>query len=301
MPPKLISASRRTDIPAFYGEWLRRRIDAGWCETKNPFSGQTYRVSLAPDDVLGWVFWSRNYAPFLETLDAIHAADGRFLCHFTITGYPRELDARTPAADVACDTARLIVERFGSEVLQWRYDPILLTSLTPPDWHRKNFARLAQRLDGVAKRCIFSFPTMYKKTVRNLQLGGTDGALRVWSEGAGDFDEGLLAELARDLAQIAADHGIEMQTCCDGRWIDPSAGITQAHCADWPLLRGLLPNAGDINVPRNPTRKQCGCYKSTDIGAYQTCAHGCLYCYAVDDPLRARENLTRHQPESPRL
>ena len=92
----IISASRRTDIPAFHGEWFRRRRAERFCETANPFSGQTRRVSLARDDVLGWVFWSRDYAPFIDTLGALHDEGQRFLCQFTINGFPRALDPRVP-------------------------------------------------------------------------------------------------------------------------------------------------------------------------------------------------------------
>ncbi|MBN1866537.1 DUF1848 family protein [Candidatus Sumerlaeota bacterium] len=356
VPPLIVSASRRTDIPAFYGEWFRRRLDAGWCETANPFTGHTYRVSLAPDDVLGWVFWSRNYEPFLDVLRDLHRRGQRFLCHFTIIGYPRILEPRAPDADRMIDVAHRLAADFGLEVVQWRYDPILLSSLTPPEWHEHHFAEMARRLRGAARRCLFSFPTMYKKTARNLEklaAGSTEEPLRVWSRASGDFSLDDLAALARRLAAVVRDNEMEMHSCCNDRWVDPDRNLFKGHCADWPLLQRLgagkhisgarkdisgtredifgagedvsaagkhvssagdpisisgnadrdsdAPPAAPFDVPLRPTRKQCGCYRSVDIGRYHTCAHGCAYCYAVDDPERARAHLAAHDPDSPKL
>jgi hypothetical protein len=370
--PFILSASRRTDIPAFYGEWFRNRLRAGWCETRNPFSGQVYRVSLLPRDVLGWVFWSRNYEPFLGALRELHDSGQRFICHFTITNFPRVLEPRVPPLDAAVETARRLAAAFGPDVVQWRYDPIPLTQLTPPEWHEGNFAVLAGRLEGSARRCVFSFPTMYRKTVRNLEALVVRSAgfspspqegetVRVWSQKAGDFTLEDLSGLARRLAAIAASHGMRMQTCCNDRWIAPEHNIAKAHCADWPLLRSLgagghlgdagreprgaaepcgavepcgtvepcgvskpfgmpephgaaeprdavetrgmpdLFGEGVFEVRLHPTRRECGCYKSIDIGCYETCGHGCAYCYAVDDPARAQANLARHQAQAPGL
>lgn len=359
--PLLISASRRTDIPAFFGEWFRNRLDAGWCETRNPFSKQAYRVSLRREDVLGWIFWSRNYAPFVETLAALHADGQRFICHFTINSFPALFEPHTPPIDLAIETAHTLADCFGPDSVLWRYDPILLTSLTTPSWHRENFAQLAKRLNGATRRCYFSFPTMYKKTVRNLERlarspsngrrpfharsphgeapgnGGPDAqgienraetaerhansgdgdslSFKLWSRTQGDFSEQDQRSLLADFAAIAGRNGMEILSCCDRQWVDAAPGVQEASCADWPLLKNLgagahLSKEGefhdsgaktDWDVPVHPTRQQCNCRKSLDIGAYQTCGHGCAYCYAVDDPSRARSNILAHRPDAPIL
>jgi hypothetical protein len=123
----IVSASYRSDIPAFYAEWFRRRLAAGFASVVNPYGGPPYRVALAPAEVDGFVFWTRNVGPFLGVLDELHQAGRPFMLHFTITGYPRALEAGTVAA------------RFGPGRLVWRYDPIVLSSLTPADFHRANF------------------------------------------------------------------------------------------------------------------------------------------------------------------
>lgn len=311
----LISVSRRTDVPAWYGEWFRNRLRAGWCDTRNPFSGQVYRVSLAPPDVLGWVFWSRSYEPFFETLLELHASGQRFLCNFTITGFPEILEPCAPTTAGAVETARRLAHAFGAGAVVWRYDPVLLTSVTPPKWHLENFARLANALEGHTTSCIFSFPAMYRKTLRNLHALEAGGALRVWTKPDGDFDDATLAGLTGQLAEIARGRGMELRVCCGEQWIDPDAGIGKASCVDWPRLKRLgagerptlearaedLFEPGAVEVPLNPSRKGCGCYKSLDIGAYQTCAHGCVYCYAVDHPDKAQANLGRHDAQAAEL
>jgi len=332
--PTLISASRRTDLPAFHGEWLRTRLRAGWCEVENPFSGQVSRVSLAPRDVLAWVFWSRHYAPMYDVLERLHAGGQRFLCHFTINGFPRVLEPRTPPADLSVATAWRLAADFGAEVVQWRYDPILLTSVTPPEWHVANFRALCQTLEGHTRRCLFSFPTLYRKTLRNLGRLEAEGALRVWSPATGDFTRADLIALLGELVAVASGHGIALQACCCEPWVREQPGVGAAQCIDWPLLERLgagehlwktdRPQAKNstpapvevgtgapedlfgaappvLSVKRRPTRPGCGCYQAVDIGAYHTCAHGCAYCYAVDDPAAALEAVHRQDIESPLL
>jgi len=137
---------------------------------------------------------------------------------------------------------------------------------------------------------------MYRKTVRNLEAAASGGAFRVWSAEAGDFSTEVLARLARDIAGVAAEHDITLYSCCGEKWADASVPILQARCVDWPLLRQMIAGGDAVNVPLSPTRKDCGCYKSIDVGRYETCGHGCVYCYAVDNPRRARARLHAHDP-----
>lgn len=301
MTAAIISASRRTDIPAFYGEWFRNRRKAGFCEVRNPFSHARYRVSLARTDVLGWVFWSRDYAPFLDTLRELHAEGQRFLCHFTINGLPRAIEPRTPEVSRAIDAAHAIAEAFGPDVIQWRYDPVILTTITPPEWHRGNFASLAGRMAGAARRCLFSFPEMYQKTRRNLAALEAAGQFRVWTPSKGDFTSEDLAALALDIARIARSRDMQAHSCCNPQWVDAEGLIQPARCVDWSLLSSLLPPGDLPRVPPHPTRKTCNCDKSIDIGRYHTCAHGCAYCYAVDNPGKALDNRRFHEPENAQL
>lgn len=293
----IISASRRTDIPAFYGEWFAHRLKAGWCKVRNPFSSQVYHVSLQKKDVLGWVFWSRNYQPFLPVLRRLFDDGQRFLCHYTINGFPRALEPRTIAANRATEIAREIAGFYGSQCVSWRYDPILLTSATPPDWHLGNFSHIADALAGATKRCYFSFPCMYAKTRRNLKTVEQETEVRTWSIAQGDFEEETLQYLIRRLAKIADERGIKMYSCCGVRWVSEEIPIYNSHCVDWPLLQSMRREEDGGLVKRHPTRKDCGCYKSVDIGRYDTCTHGCKYCYAVSNSAHAQHSYETHRSE----
>ncbi|MCG8544587.1 MAG: DUF1848 domain-containing protein, partial [Alphaproteobacteria bacterium] len=131
----IISASYKTDIPAFYADWFMRRLAAGWCRMTNPRGGQIYDVPLTPDAVDGFVFWTRNMRPLAARLDSV-AAVAPFIVQYTITGYPRALETSTVPPDRAAADLKALARRFGPRVAVWRYDPILFTSLTPADWHR---------------------------------------------------------------------------------------------------------------------------------------------------------------------
>lgn len=282
---KLISASRRTDIPAFYSRWFLHRLAEGFCDWINPFNGRIQRVSLLPDDTLGIICWTRNPAPLVPNLEALQNAGHRFAFHFTINGYPRQIESHNPPVGNAARVFRDLARRLPDDRVWWRYDPILLTDATPSGWHAGNFSRLARELEGATHRCYFSFTSFYRKTRRNLDASGL-----TWLDPS--VDEKL--ELTRRMRRIAREHGIEMYSCCDDRLL--AAGAEKAHCVD---AGAFLAEPSDIK--RAPTRADCGCAESVDIGAYDTCAFGCAYCYATNSRRAALERLAAHNPHDTSL
>ena len=170
----IVSASYRTDIPAFYGPWFRARMAAGYCLAANPYGGAPATVSLRPEDVDGFVFWTRNAGAFLEDLAEVRRRGIPFILQTTVTGYPRALDASTIAADQAIAQFKEIAKRFGSAVPVWRYDPILVSSLTGMAWHEQNFARIAGELRGSTDEAVVSFTQYYAKTKANLRKAAAE-------------------------------------------------------------------------------------------------------------------------------
>lgn len=274
----LISASRRTDIPAFYSRWFLGRLAEGFCEWVNPFNGRTHRVSLLPEDVLGIVCWTRNPAPLVSSLDALGRRGYHFAFQFTINGYPRQLESHNPPVEAAARAFRDLAGRLAPDRVWWRYDPILVTDATPAEWHLRNFAALARALEGATRRCYFSFASFYRKTRRNLDASGLE-----WREPA--VEEKL--DLTGRLSGIARGHGLEMFSCSDDRL--PAAGVRKAHCVE---AAGVEPA---------PTRPDCGCSRSVDIGAYDTCPFGCAYCYATGNRRAALARLKAHDPRAAAL
>jgi hypothetical protein len=283
----IVSASYKTDIPAFFGEWFRRRLAAGSCDVVNPYGGTPFSVLLGPDAVDGFVFWTRNAGPFFDTLRGLHRSDRPFVVHFTITGYPTALDRATIPAAAAVRQVRDLAAAFGPRALVWRYDPIVFSTITPPAHHRAAFARLAAALEGAVDEAVVSFAHMYAKTRRNLEA-----AARAYGFSWRDPEAAEKQALLGDLAAIAADHGMRLTVC--GQPDLRVAGTVEARCIDAERLSDVAGAA--VRALQKAHRTACGCWASKDIGAYDTCVHGCVYCYAVNTRGQAKDRRRRHDP-----
>jgi hypothetical protein len=288
----IVSASYKTDIPAFYGEWFLNRLNAGFARTVNPYSRRSQTVLLTRDNVDGFVFWTRNVGPFLGVLDEMRQRGFPFVVQYTITGYPRALDRATIAPEHAAEHLHRLSRTFGKAVCVWRYDPVVMTSLTPAGWHIDTFARLSGAVSGAVDEVVLSFAHAYRKTRRNLNAAGRRAGFD-WS----DPDPSEKVTLLSRLAAIAAEHGITASLCGQPELL--TTGLRDARCID----AGRLEKAAGhpIAAIRKPHRERCGCFASRDIGAYDSCPHGCAYCYAVGSQSLAKQNVARHGPDSDSL
>jgi len=285
----IISASYRTDIPAFYGDWLMNRLRAGFCRVQNPYSGQISHVGLGPGDIDGLVLWTKNIGPFLRHLPALAARGLPFVVQHSITGYPRELERATPPIDRVLDSAAHLVNAHGPRALVWRYDPILLSSLTPASFHLDNFGRLCESLRGLCDEVTVSFLQVYAKSRRHLDEAAARHGFD-WRDPPLNDKRALLSSLA----PIAQANGMKLSVCAQSELLVP--GSIAARCVD---ARRLSDIAGHpLRAKARGNRAGCGCAESRDIGAYDTCPHGCAYCYAVQNPDTARRRFQSHNPES---
>ncbi len=309
----IISASRRTDIPALYARWLVNRLRAGFCVVPNPFDArQSTRVSLAPEDVDAIVFWTRNPRPLFRYLDELDGRGYRYYFQYTLMDNPTLLDAHNPLVAAALDTFRRLADRIGPGRLVWRYDPIVLSTLTPPDFHRRTYERLATALRGSSGRSVISLLDVYGKIRKRLKGLANLGTQLIPLEEGGDplkvaasgLPEGAampewLAALLRDLAQMAQANGMEIVSCAEELDLQPY-GIRPGKCIDDELIErefGL-----QVSHVKDPgQRKACGCVQSRDIGMYDSCLLGCRYCYATSSFERARQNYLKHDPEGESL
>jgi len=285
----IVSASYRTDIPALYGRWFVNRLTAGGVRVTNPYGGPPARVSLAPTDVDGFVFWTRNLEPFADGLAAVEALALPYMVQFTATGYPAALERSTIAAERAVAQMRELAARRGPRALVWRYDPILFSSLTPPGWHEANFAGLARALEGAADEVVVSVARPYRKTARNL-----DAAARAHGFAWRDPPEDEKRALVARLADIAGGHGMAL-TLCTQPGLEGVPGTRPAACIDAARLSDLA--GRPISARRKGNRDGCACSESRDIGAYDSCPQGCAYCYAVSSRDAARRRLKAHDPD----
>jgi hypothetical protein len=287
----IVSVSSRTDLPAFYGEWFKNRLDAGYCLSVNAFNGRTYRIGLRPEDVEGFFFWTKNLGPFLPQLGILQERGFPFIIHYTINGYPRFLEPSILPVEKSVAHLRFIAQTYGSRVGIWRYDPILITTTTDFDFHRKNFTRLSRALAGIVDEVVVAYASLvYRKTRMNLARAARETGF-YWD----DPDTECKREFLIELAAIAMQNGMTLRLCSQPEFLSP--GVSEAVCIDAQRLSEVANRSILGRIPGH-RGEQCACHYSRDIGAYDTCMHGCVYCYAVANPQAARILYKRHDPSA---
>ena len=305
----IISVSRKTDIPAFYADWFFNRLKAGFVLYKNPFNANlVHRVELTPEHVDAFVFWTRNPKPFMERLDLLEPYIYYF--QYTITGYPRYLEKSTPNPHIAIETFKELSQKIGKERVIWRYDPILLSNILTIDEHKRLFAKIAGLLKGYTQRVVISFADFYAKTERNLKK--VQIPIRAENPEPQNFEffnildkefEEDLKDLVSFMMKTAQENEMEIETCAEEVDLKKRYGINIEHgkCIDNELLEKIAHSKGFSSKKDKGQRQECGCVESRDIGIYDTCVHGCQYCYATTKHDKATENKKLHNPDSPFL
>jgi hypothetical protein len=289
----IISVSRRTDIPAFYSAWFIGRVREGYAAYRNPFGGQEHRVSLLPENVHSIVFWSKDYSPLIPHLRTLDSSGYHFCFHFTITGLPPVLEENVPSQRETVEQFNKLADEYGPRRIFWRYDPILLSDLTGLDHHLSAFEGLAGELRGRTERCYISFIQYYSKVKRNTAALTNRRGIKCF-----DPDPEEKFALVSRLAKIAESNDMELLSCCGDHLVEGKVG--KGSCIDGALLKELFPDK-PFDFRPNPTRPQCACTDSRDIGAYDMCPHGCVYCYANANKDAAKRKHAEHLPHSETL
>lgn len=284
----IISASRRTDIPAWYSDWFFNRIKEGFVYVRNPMNPrQISKIELSPEVVDCIVFWTKNPAPMIDRLDELSGYQYYF--QFTLTGYGTDIESGLPSKkEVLIPTFQRLSEKIGSRRVIWRYDPILFTDRYTPEYHVKAFSQIAEVLNGYTEKCVISFVDMYAKIKKSMD------ALKIYN-----LEETQLTEFAGQLSEIAHRNRMEIGSCAEA--IDLSAcGIRHNCCIDPKLIEELIGCRISAGKDKNQ-RAECGCAESIDIGTYNTCKNGCRYCYANHSSDSVEKNFSGFDPLSPLL
>ena len=297
-----MSASRSTDIPAFYADWFLERLRAGFSVWVNPFNQERYRVSFADTRMI--VFWSKNPKPMLERLDEVESLGFRqYYFQFTLNDYVAEgLEPNVPPVAERIDTFRRLAGRIGKERIIWRFDPLLLSDSLTVGVLLEKIATIGHELHGATEKLVFSFADIqtYRKVSKN--LSGTN---------CREFSSEEKIEFAKGLRDVNLSLGLEMATCAED--IDLSEyGIKHNKCVDDDLMVRLfhddaklmdfigaeydMIDGWTIKKSRKDKgqRKACGCIVSKDIGMYNTCPHLCRYCYANSSDNVVRRNYQKY-------
>jgi hypothetical protein len=306
---KVISASRRGDVPRYYARWFAERRRQGFAEYRTAF-GVPGRVSLRPADVLSYLFWTRDARPFTSELRALIAEGVACAFQFTINGYGRELEPHRPTLRGAIESFRSVCcDLPGPESIQWRYDPIVLSERYSPAYHVGRFRSIAQELAGSTKVVNVSVVEPYIKAVR--RMGDATVRYRAvdprrHKSVAKRYPDLPRAEeapaLLQKLAAIAAEHDIELRICCNPEHT-ASGPYPASQCVGAELFApyGTELLARIAALPGAPSRLACRCIRSVDIGMDNTCLAGCKYCYVTTSLEAAISNFRRHDPKNPLL
>jgi len=284
----IISASRRTDIPAFYSSWFLRRLEEGYALVRNPVNTRlVYRVPISAGTTRCIVLWTKNPGPLVDRLGELEDFGIPFYFLFTLTGYGPELERNLPDKRGILRTFRTLAARLGPERVVWRYDPILFTPEYSLSVHLRLFAELAGELAGSTRRCVMSFLTMYNKCRRNLA-----------SFELSDISPEQKTDLLRGLRELAGARGMRLTSCACQQMVE--TGVPAGKCIDDLLISRISGREFRGRKDRSQ-RASCGCVESVDIGAYDTCGHHCLYCYANSNYQNALQRRRLHDPHSPLL
>jgi len=308
--PEIISASRSTDIPAFYSEWLMNRLRAGYAKWVNPFNQRPQYVSFARTRVI--VFWSKNPAPLIPHLDEIERMGIAYYFQFTVNDYERErLEPRLAPLSSRVKTFAELSDRIGAERVVWRFDPLILAGDLGVGALLGRIARVGDQLARYTSRLVFSFVDVEPYRKVRTRLSRSDLAVR-------EFTVDEVAEAAEGISRLCREWGTPAVTCAEK--VDLARyGIGHGKCIDDDLILRITRNDPDLlrllgrsdgaglpladggepslkSIKDNGQREECGCVVSKDIGQYNTCPHMCLYCYANTSADVVERNWRRSIP-----
>lgn len=283
----IINTGSRTDIPAYFSTWFFNRIKEGYVLVRNPYyPNQVTRYRLSPEVVDCLSFCTKNPEPMLDRLNEIRQFGQLWLV--TLTPYGKEVEPNVPDKEMVINHFKKLSDMVGIQAVGWRYDPIFISENYPVSYHIESFEEMAQKLSGYVDNCTISFIDLYAKTKRNFP-----GIRRV--------AEKERHEIGKAFARIGKEYGIVIRSCCEGEELF-RYGVDIAGCMSQAVLERAVGYSMNPPKRKNSARgAACSCLLGNDIGAYNTCGHGCLYCYANEDKETVVQNMRLHRPDSPFL
>ena len=280
----IISASRRTDIPALYPQWFMNRLEAEEVLIPNPFHDRHLtRVSLVPEAVDCIVFWTKNPIPLQKSLTKIQKMGHPFYFQYTLTPYGKELEGGLPPKAELEDALVRLGDALGKERVHWRYDPILMDDYHSLAWHQEQFERMCETLSPYAGRCIISFLDIYRHMGKRFRVA-------TYSE---------MLSIAKQFSKTAQKYGLSLFTCAEKINLS-TYGIQHSACIDPAFIEQLIGRPLCAKQDKNQ-RPACLCAESVDVGVYHTCTQGCAYCYANSSKHRSDTLFRNHDSKAPML
>ena len=281
----ILNTGLRTDIPGFFSEWFYNRIDEGFVYVRNPYAkNQIYSYRLDPELIDCIIFTTKNPRPMFRNLEKIDKFNQYW--HITITPYGKEIEPNVPPVDEVIDSFKFLSERLGKEKVTLRYDPIFISEKYSLEKHIESFDYILDSLSDYTTEAIISFIDLYEKTKRNFP-------------NAKEVTQDERLRIGEEFAKIGEKYNIKVKTCAEGTELE-RFGIDSSGCMTKEVIEKAINK--NLDIPKQKARNgQCYCLLNNDIGEYNTCNHGCLYCYANSNKRLVKRNLKLHDPKSPIL
>lgn len=282
----ILNTGCRTDIPAYYSEWFYNRIKEGFVLVRNPYypnQVMKYRLDSGVVDCL--CFCTKNPEPMLPRMNEIKQFNQFW--QVTITPYGKEIEPYVPDKERVMESFKRLTGIVGVNAVGWRYDPIFITDTYSLDFHLEAFHKMAENLAGYTQNCVISFIDLYAKTRRNFS-------------GIREVSKVDQITIAKEFVRIGKRHGVTIRSCCEGAFL-AGYGVDISGCMTKQVIETAIGTPLDLAKVRKPAREECDCLLGNDIGTYNTCGHGCLYCYANYDRKTVEQNMQLHNPRSPLL
>lgn len=281
----IINTGCRTDIPAFYSKWFMNKIRDGYVFVRNPYyNTQVTKYSLNPEVIDCLVFGTKNPAPMIKYLDELDKY--KQLWYITITPYGKDIEPLVPDRLKVIESFKKISKHIGINGVNWRYDPIFIGMEFDVKKHIKYFDEMAKSLKGYTKHCTISFLDLYEKVKRN-------------APNIKPPTKEEQIELAKAFSKIGKENGIIVHSCCEKTYL-AEYGIDCNGCMSQEIVESSIGDKLNVQKIKN-TREGCNCLMGNDIGAYNSCGHLCIYCYANTNKEAVRKNMQKHNPNSPFL
>lgn len=283
----ILSVSRRSDIPAFYGKWFVNRLNEGFVLARNPLNANMVsKILLKPEYIECFVFWTKNATDFMQYLPKIDNFGYKYYFQYTVTSYSRDIEPNVPEKKKIIENFKELSKKIGKEKVIWRYDPVLLSQKYDVEYHRKWFEYLCKELSPYTEKCVISFLDDYSFLRKNLE------ELNI-----GDLTERQMFNLGDVFSQIAHKYNLELASCSEKIDLD-MLRISHNSCIDGDLIERIT--GLKINKRKDSgQRPLCGCIESREIGSFNTCRHKCAYCYARRG--KDRTDVELYNPDSPLL
>ena len=293
----ILNTGLRTDIPGFFSEWFYKRIDEGFVYARSPYAkNMVYSYKLDPELIDCIIFCTKNPKPMFNKLEKLDKFNQYW--HITITPYEKEVEPNVPTVDDVLESFKFLSDKLGKEKVILRYDPIFINEKYTLEKHIESFEYIISALSDYTTEAIISFIDLYEKTKRNFPSANEvthEERLKIANEVT--HEERL--RIGEEFAKIGKKWNIKIKTCVEGSELD-KFGLDSSGCMTKEVIEMAI--GKNLDIPKQKARNgECYCLLNNDIGAYNSCNHGCLYCYANSNKGLVKRNLKLHNPKSPLL